>query len=335
MSNYVQKLISYFFHHHVSGKLTNRVYKRISSSTDEKEKEKAFLRIWKETENVVLPEEQIEEAYKKLASSLEMASVPFSSKKAKRFSWYRIAAIWLIPLGMLCSAAYFYYIGKHPTEISSEIAYVQRYAALGTRERVVLPDSSVVWLNAGSLLVYPSALFPDTRNVYLSGEAFFEVAKDEKHPFIVTTGHLQLKVLGTTFNISAYPDNSQVIATLETGVLQVDVAGQNGRYVLAPDDQLIYTPSTKTVERLKVKATDYSDWRTGGLFFNDMPLEDVLRALERVYHVKFHVYNSIGQDQILRVRFNKDEALETVLQIIRYLMPGIEYEIDGANIYLK
>lgn len=334
MSNYIQRLISYFFHHNISGRLVNRVYKRISSA-NEKERDTAFLHAWQETEKAALPEEQIEEAYYKLVSSLEITPAFLPSKKAKAFSWYRIAAVWLIPLGMLCCAAYFYYHGGKPEEISSEITYVQHYVALGTRERVVLPDSSVVWLNAGSLLIYPSAFFPDTRNVYLSGEAFFEVAKDEKHPFIVTTGYLKLKVLGTTFNISAYPDNSQVIATLETGLLQVDIAEQNKRYVLTPDNQLIYTPSTKMVEQLKVKATDYSDWRTGGLFFNDMPLEDVLRALERVYHVKFHVYNSIGQDQILRVHFNKDEALETVLQIIRYLMPGIEYEIDGANIYLR
>lgn len=237
---------------------------------------------------------------------------------------------------MLCFSAYYYYSAKdYVKETLSEVTYMQRYAAMGTREEVVLPDGSKVWLNAGTLLVYPSSFISESRNVYIAGEGFFEVSKDKEHPFIVTTNHLELEVLGTTFNISAYPDNNQIMATLETGRLQVKVNKQPEKYFLEPNEQLIYTPSTGIVQQHKVNAVSHSDWRMGGLFFGNVPFNDVLHTLERVYGVKFHVRTSIYQNQSLRVHFNRNESLEQVLQIIKILVPGIEYEIVGKNIYLR
>ena len=103
-------------------------------------------------------------------------------------------------------------------------------------------------------------------------------------------------MLGTTFNISAYPDNNQIMATLETGRLQVKVNKQPEKYFLEPNDQLIYTPSTGIVQQHKVNAVSHSDWRMGGLFFGNVPFNDVLHTLERVYGVKFHVRTSIYQN---------------------------------------
>lgn len=97
----------------------------------------------------------------------------------------------------------------------------------------------------------------------------------------------------------------------------------------------IYTPSTGIVQQHKVNAVSHSDWRMGGLFFGNVPFNDVLHTLERVYGVKFHVRTSIYQNQSLRVHFNRNESLEQVLQIIKILVPGIEYEIVGKNIYLR
>ena len=102
-----------------------------------------------------------------------------------------------------------------------------------------------VWLNAGTLLIYPSSFISESRNVYIAGEGFFEVSTDKEHPFIVTTNNLELEVLGTTFNISEYPDNHQIMATLETGRLQVKVNKQPEKYFLEPNYQLIYTPSCR------------------------------------------------------------------------------------------
>lgn len=334
MNSYIQKVINYFFHHEVSDELTKRVYERMVSPTDDKEREEAISDIWKDLDGATCSEEEIERAFQKLqytgGKQIRM------QEKDKTVSWGKIAAIWTVPFIMLCFSAYFYAIGGDKEgNVPLEITYIQHYAPIGTREQVTLPDSSVVWLNAGSLLVYPSTFLSEARNVYLSGEGYFEVTKDKEHPFIVSTNYLQMKVLGTTFNVSAYPDNDQVKATLETGLLQVEIKQQKVKYWLKPNKQLIYTPATGKVEQFNVKASEYSDWRMGGLFFSDVPFNDVLRTLERTYGVKFHLQTSIYQNQSLRVHFNKNESLENVLKIIKILIPGIEYEIQDKNVYLK
>lgn len=343
MNNYIHKIIDFFFHHEVSDEITERVYNRMVFPVEDKAREEAVSRIWDELDGASCSDEKIEKAFYNLETSLgfkkERETVGLAGQEhvriEKRINWGRVAAIWTIPFIMMCLSAYYYSAKEHVKETLSEVTYMQRYAAMGTREEVVLPDGSRVWLNAGTLLVYPSSFISESRNVYIAGEGFFEVSKDKEHPFIVTTNHLELKVLGTTFNISAYPDNNQIMATLETGRLQVKVNKQSGEYFLEPNDQLIYTPSTGEVQQHKVNAVSHSDWRMGGLFFGNVPFNDVLHTLERVYGVKFHVRTSIYQNQSLRVHFNRNESLEQVLQIIKILVPGIEYEIVGKSIYLR
>ena len=344
MNNYIHKIIDFFFHHEVSDGITERVYNRMVFPVEDKAREEAVSQIWDKLDDASCSDEKIEKAFYNLETSLglkkEEQTVELVHREhirnTKRINWGRVAAIWTIPFIMVCFSAYYYYSAKdYVKETLSEVTYMQRYAAMGTREEVVLPDGSKVWLNAGTLLVYPSSFISESRNVYIAGEGFFEVSKDKEHPFIVTTNHLELEVLGTTFNISAYPDNNQIMATLETGRLQVKVNKQPEKYFLEPNDQLIYTPSTGIVQQHKVNAVSHSDWRMGGLFFGNVPFNDVLHTLERVYGVKFHVRTSIYQNQSLRVHFNRNESLEQVLQIIKILVPGIEYEIVGKNIYLR
>ena len=324
MNNYIHKIIDFFFHHEVSDEITERVYNRMVFPVEDKAREEAVSQIWDKLDDASCSDEKIEKAFYNLETSLglkkEEQTVELVHREhirnTKRINWGRVAAIWTIPFIMVCFSAYYYYSAKD---------YVKE----------TLSEGSKVWLNAGTLLVYPSSFISESRNVYIAGEGFFEVSKDKEHPFIVTTNHLELEVLGTTFNISAYPDNNQIMATLETGRLQVKVNKQPEKYFLEPNDQLIYTPSTGIVQQHKVNAVSHSDWRMGGLFFGNVPFNDVLHTLERVYGVKFHVRTSIYQNQSLRVHFNRNESLEQVLQIIKILVPGIEYEIVGKNIYLR
>ncbi|WP_373801575.1 FecR family protein, partial [Bacteroides heparinolyticus] len=243
MNNYIHKIIDFFFHHDVSDEMATRVYRRMVSPTEDKMREEAVARIWNKLNNASCPEEKIEKAFHQLESSIkdekrtESVAAPKRKQILRRISPVRVAAFWTIPLIMACLSAYYYYSTQsYVAQKLSEVTYVQHYAAIGTRNEVLLPDGSKVCLNAGTLLIYPSTFASEARSVYLSGEAFFEVAKDKEHPFTVTTNHLTLKVLGTTFNVSAYPDNNQVMATLETGKLQVKVNEQPAEYFLEPND---------------------------------------------------------------------------------------------------
>lgn len=332
MSNYIQKVITYFFHHQVSDEIAHRVYKRMTTPVEDKERDKVIQDIWEELEEANCPDEQIAQAFQKIIPSYQPAP---EVVKQNQIHWGKIAAMWILPLMMLCSSGYLFYQTNSSQKKLAEITYIQRYVPIGSREQVMLPDGSIVWLNAGSLLIYPSTFLSDNRDVYLSGEGFFQVKQDKEHPFIVGTNYLRLKVLGTTFNISAYPDNEQVRATLETGLLEVGIKDKTQSYRLNPNEQLVYTPATGTVECHKVQAMAYSDWRLGGLFFNNAPFDQVLSTLERTYGVKFQIQTSVYQNQRIRVHFNKNETLENVLMIIKVLIPGIKYEIDGKNIYLK
>lgn len=295
---------------------------------EERQMEEVFSRIWKEQEGASCSSGEIQRALRDVELKI----------RPSKLVWYRpsfgIVACWLLSLVVMGITLYFYQKTVTPTFVQEKVTYKQCYASIGTRECVTLPDSSVVWLNAGSLLVYPST-FTDSRNVYLMGEGYFDVRKDQSRPFVVMTGHLALRVLGTTFNLSAYPECSQLEATLETGCVTVTILANEKEYILYPNEQLVYIPSTQTVRRKQVNAIDYSEWRKGGLYFNDMLLKDVFDELERTYGIKMHMYSSAYQNQRIRVRFNKDESLDNVLRIIQQLVPNINYKMEGRTVYWK
>ena len=251
--------------------------------------------------------------------------------------WVRIAAVWLIPFIMMCTSGYFFISSINSDEVGEpEISYVQYYAELGRREQVTLPDGSKVWLNSGSTLIYSSTFTMAERGVYLNGEGFFEVTKDAEHPFVVNTRFLKMRVLGTTFNVSAYPDDKQVKTTLETGALKVSLLNDTTiSYYLKPDDQLVYIPSSNKVECFKVKASDYSDWRMGGLFFNNTDFEKAMQIIERTYGVKVHIRTSVYNKQKIYVHYNKHESLENIFHLLKLMIPELDYRISGKEVYIE
>lgn len=336
MDSYIKTLIRYFFRHDVSGETKDRMYGRMAFPAADQERDEAVSAVWEELEGASCPAGETEAAYARLAAALghEAPTAPRRRGRRRRARALR-AALWLPPAGLLCLAAWLCLEAGRARESAAAVAYTERYAAVGTRERVVLPDSSVAWLNAGSLLVYASGFPEGERRVHLSGEGFFEVSGDRRRPFTVTTRHARLTALGTSFDVSAYPEDEQVKVTLETGRLEVEIGGRADRHTLGPGEQLVYTPSTGGVERRGVRAADYSEWRTGGLHFDNVPLADVLRSLERAYGVRFHPYTSAYLSEPLRVRLEKGETLERAMRILKMLVPQMDYRIEGGHVYLE
>lgn len=353
-NHYIQQIISHFFHHDVSDEMRHRFYNRMLSPTDDANRDEALKHIWDTLDASSCTDEMTEKAWEKIDVTLHSASpstfsqpvihqVPRSGHSKRphyNLKWSTLkrvskAAVWFIPIMFLGASLHYYHLGREYVQRSiSEVAYVQHYAPIGTHEEVILSDGTHVWLNAGSLLVYPSTFTDNIRNVFLAGEAYFDVSKDKKRPFVVSTNFLKMKVLGTTFNVSAYPEDTEVSATLETGILKVMVNDRPEAYLLKPDDQLIYSSLTGKVIQQKVNASVHSEWRKGCLLFTNAPLSDIMRTLERMYGVKFHVRTSIYQTQHLHVHFNQGESIEHIMRIIQLLLPGMEYEIVDQNIYL-
>ena len=333
MSRYIHDIVKHFFHHEVSDEIASRVQDRLALSPNDADD--AFREIWDSLKDETMDEVALEKAYQETAQKAFSEEQPKATIINKRFSWLRIAAIWGIPLIMLGAAAWFYTSATKKAKLYSEVVFMHKFTAYGERSMVILPDSSKVWLNGGSSLIYPSRFVSAERNVCLTGEAYFDVKKDSSRPFTVDVNQMKLKVLGTTFNVFSYPDNPQIVATLETGKLQIKVDNQKKPYILSPNDQLVLDSNTGEVELRSVNAADFSVWRVPALYFEETKLVYALQQIERTYNVKIHIQNSHYNNQTIRAHFNAGETIEGIMGVIKMLIPALNYEIIGSDIYIK
>lgn len=196
------------------------------------------------------------------------------------------------------------------TIVEKQVKYNTLEIPRGGEYALQLADGTRVWLNAGTSLRYPVAFSGQERRVELRGEGYFEVAKDSASPFVVSVNGVDVRVLGTSFNVSAYSD--EVVATLVEG--KVLMRSQADSVVLVPDRQGVWDGKRMTVKR--VDARNYALWREGVFFFEDMPLEDILDALARWYDV--HVFYQNAELKMMRfsVEIKRYEHIDTILRRI-------------------
>ncbi|MDP3433587.1 MAG: FecR domain-containing protein [Bacteroidota bacterium] len=165
----------------------------------------------------------------------------------------------------------------------------------GKRSQITLSDNTKVWLNSGSKLVYPVKFVAKKREVFLEGEAIFEVSHDENHPFFVLTQSLDVKVLGTVFNLCAYSDESTISTVLESGSVELRFdnnlfTGQK-KETMIPGMQAIFNPESKSLIQSMVKAKDYMSWKDGYVVLEKNSLESIAKRLSRYYNVTIEFEN--------------------------------------------
>ena len=328
---YIKNIVGYFVHHSPSKEITDKVHQRMLQPDGAEERDEALSDYWDSLAHASRPQDEVDQAYRQW----EHATRPRKSHFA--WKWVGMAAMWVAPILICGLLARLYFQTEQPAPKAEvpAISYVQYFAKAGTCEQHTLPDGSKIWLNEGSTLIYPSTFSEGQRGVFLSGEGYFEVTKDKEHPFVVSTGHLRVEVLGTTFNVSAYPEAEQTKVTLETGKVKVNVQNDTTDYYLAPDYQLVHNSTTGKTEQLRVTAHNYSEWRSGILYFDDASFEEVLNVLERIYHVRIYLQVSSYKNEKIHVQFKKNEPLENVLHIIRMVAPNMEYKISGNSVYIR
>lgn len=154
--------------------------------------------------------------------------------------------------------------------------------------KIILSDSTKVWLNADTRIKYPEKFLPfeKTRTVYLEGEAFFEVAHNKEQPFIVKSGNLEIEVLGTEFNVSSYRSGTHINTTLVNGSVKVsDTDSKSAPVVLKPSYQATYNKATANMEVLKVYTDDFTAWMDKRIVFYNEPFRDIILKIERTYNV--------------------------------------------------
>jgi len=200
----------------------------------------------------------------------------------------------------------------------------------GGQYQLILPDGSKVFLNAASSLTFPSRFALNKREVHLTGEAYFEVTKDTKKPFLVTTKGQQLTVLGTHFNISAYP-NEPLKTTLAEGKVEISLTANPQKTILLPGDQSIVSLNEVHVE--KVNPDDVIAWKDGLFAFNQLPLKDVFLQLGRWYNVAFES-NSKLDNHTFDGEIPRTYTLSQVLSLIE-LSTNLKFKVEGRKISIQ
>lgn len=232
----------------------------------------------------------------------------------------RVAAV-LLPLFMI-AGGYAYYQ-------SAQNRMIEIYVAYGEEKHLFLPDSSEIWMNAGTTIRYPQKFNKDTRVVQLDGEAYFSVRRDESKPFVVNTQSLSVNVLGTKFNIKAYPDEKQVTATLTSGKIEVKVEEES--HLLKPNEQLSFHKETSVVNIVEIPSDETNAWLEGQLIFTNASMGEILKALERKFNVSIEDKTSIPATKIYTVKFLKNETVDEVLSILEDIT-NLTYQINGKQI---
>jgi transmembrane sensor len=205
----------------------------------------------------------------------------------------------------------------------------------GKQTKVELADGSLIWLNSGSSLQYPSDFKGNIREVTLNGEAYFDIAHNEKKPFIVHVSDLNVKVLGTSFNLSSYVDDDEVQLTLEKGSVSIVQPSTNDEIArLVPGNMAIYSKKNQTIKLKNVDTNLYSSWRNGQFKFKGMSFEEIAKRLGRQYKVQFVFKNENLKNTTYNGSFYNYEPLEAVLKVMKTNSP-FAYTMERDTVYIK
>ena len=247
-------------------------------------------------------------------------------------------------------------VNKHWTDKiqSTNLVYNEIVVPLGAKSIVTLSDGTKVWLNAGSKLRYPVNFLAKSREVYLEGEAFFDVAKMKSKLFVVKTFNLNIKVYGTQFNVKSYPEENQIQTTLVKGSVAIESTTEKNTIYLKPNQTVTYyksIPKKSSAEKPKPevasknKKIDVADkvvmipeidplpitsWKDSLWIIDGEELDHLAVKLER----RFNVRISFQSESLKKYRFSgtlKEETFEQVLKIIRLSAP-IQYSIENNNV---
>lgn len=239
----------------------------------------------------------------------------------------RAAAV-LLPVMIAVGSALLY------NNITDRAAHTQTLMAVvddGIQQHITLPDNSQVWLNHGSEIEYPSA-FGKSRDVTISGEAFFNVSRDEKRPFTVKAGGLSVRVLGTEFNVNARPGSPKTTVTLISGSVEVNAAGRT--IDMQPLDKLEYDRNTNEIAVTTISPDEY-DWRSIMLNFEKMMLGDVLNAIGKYYGVEITSTSLDSYNEPISLRLSGNESIERVMQMLDEISGKFKYHISEDKIVIQ
>lgn len=200
--------------------------------------------------------------------------------------------------------------------VSREIVYNKLSIPRGGEYRIELEDGTKVWINSASCLRYPVVFSGDTREVYLEGEAYFEVRRDSSRPFIVHAGDQRVTVLGTSFGMTCYANEVNDYTTLVSGKVKVELQQGKQAFVLKPGTQVEYNKESGMVRERRVDVAEFVAWKEGKYVFKQKRLEDILSTLSRWYDFEVFYQNSEMKEVLFSGELRRFDDFNYLLQLI-------------------
>lgn len=225
---------------------------------------------------------------------------------------------------------------ENSDQTESRFNYLERSNPNGQKSKIILSDGTTVWLNAASKIAFPEKFKTDERTVFLEGEAFFDVIRDETSPFIIKTETTTTTVLGTSFNIKSY--NSEAVKiTVESGEVKVSTVNNNSKsgeaFLIVKNEQVTVDSKSGEIQKKKVNAKNFFSWKEDVIRFDNTKLSEVVKTLERWYDKKITVENEQLNDCVLVAEY-KNERLYNVLQSLKFSL-GIDFEVLEDEIIIS
>lgn len=245
--------------------------------------------------------------------------------------YQRVAAFLLIPIigfGIL------YWINNSS---QSNGAMTETIAPRGQKSQIVLADGTKVWLNSDTKIKYPGNFSKNQRDVYLDGEAFFEVSKNTHQPFVVHTSGVNVKVLGTKFNVKAYADENQIETSLFEGKINLVLKNSSTKNMaekeIEPGQSFIYSKTNHRLVANKFPQDEINGWKANQLIFKDDTFVNLVKKVERWYDVKVVYDRKLFNDRRLTVELYEGERLERLMNIISLTL-SVNYKYEKGQIIL-
>ena len=274
----------------------------------------AYRQVWLLTAKDAIDEViDVEAEWENLSARMEPESLKTFGKTKKankgkllQFTWsWKAAAIAIV---LVVAASLLFYLNSDPALV--------RVAALDNNLEQVLPDGSVITLNRGSEISYPEKFGDDTREVKLKGEAYFNVTKNTKRPFIVSGGDARIKVMGTSFNVNTGSDGRNISVVLTTGKVALYYKGsESEEHLLNPGEKAEMNSEKKSIITVSNPDPNYMAWKTGIIVFENAGLKEIVATLSKVYNTEIRLPDKQPVDCSLTATFEK-QPLSRVLNVI-------------------
>ena len=303
---------------YLSGKATAEERRKlddwVKQSPDNDRYYQEMRNIWQVMHPAFTPSEiHVFEAEKKVLANI--ATTRRNIARTLIIYWQRMAAVLVIPLLIICT----YLFLEKDNGVYDEIEYQEVKSPHGTFSEVRLPDGTNVWLNGGSTLKYPLTFRKGERDVFLSGEGYFEVHSDKENPFIVKTGQITLRATGTAFNVEAYGSDSITAVTMVNG--KIDVAfGNSSPVAMVPGERASFNNLTKQCLIAKTDPYKWYAWKDGLMIFRDDPLSYVFKRLGLTFNVNIELKDPSLANAPYRATFEY-ESLDEILRLLEMSAP--------------